>query len=85
MVPETDRHLHLLSGPNLWPDYPASFKTVMETWTEKMQTLGMAVIDAMSDGLGCTESERAQLFSMLNQSFWALRVIGRSGLSDESR
>ncbi|KAK2465192.1 hypothetical protein APHAL10511_002546 [Amanita phalloides] len=64
-----------LWGENQWPTIPG-FRTKYEHWVEKMKKLGLAVMEAMSVGLGMTRDEWQELRSQVDDSFWVMRVIG---------
>ncbi|KAJ9104390.1 hypothetical protein QFC20_004526 [Naganishia adeliensis] len=70
-----------LGGENQWPERPVAFRAQMEDWIEKMKALGMAVMEAMADGLGMNAAEWEELRSMVEDSFWVTRVIGAEGVS----
>ncbi|ORY28157.1 Clavaminate synthase-like protein [Naematelia encephala] len=65
-----------LRGPNQYPSNPASMRHTLERWTEKMKILGEAVMHAMADGLGLDDKEWKDLWGLVNDSFWVMRVIG---------
>ena len=53
-------------------------KPRMEQWVDKMKILGLAVMEAMADGLGCTPAEKEDWRGMIDDSFWVMRMIGES-------
>ncbi|KZT34373.1 Clavaminate synthase-like protein [Sistotremastrum suecicum HHB10207 ss-3] len=73
-VPNPDKNIPL-HGENQWPDV-SHFRERYQRWTERMQELGLLVMEAMSVGLGMTREEWKQLRSQVDHSFWVMRVIG---------
>ncbi len=71
-------NLRLLEGKNPYPSIPSDFGSTIENWTEKMKVLGMAVMEAMADGLGLETEEKKDLLKTMTDSFWCMRVIGMS-------
>ncbi|TFK91135.1 Clavaminate synthase-like protein [Polyporus arcularius HHB13444] len=69
-------------GENQWPAVPG-FKEKYEVWVEKMKKLGMIVMEAMAIGLGMSPDEWAQLRNNVDESFWAMRVIGYPPLPND--
>lgn len=67
----------LLHGPNLWPTNPSTFKPTMEDWVEKMNLLGLALLEATAMGLGVDMEgeEWVQLKSKVLESFWSASVL----------
>ncbi|KAL7415466.1 Clavaminate synthase-like protein [Mrakia frigida] len=74
--PSTSSPIPPLAGENQWPSNPPTFRAVMEDWIEKMHVLGMAVMEAMSDALKQSPEEWLKLKSLIDPSFWVMRVIG---------
>ncbi|KAF8158286.1 hypothetical protein B0H34DRAFT_657043 [Crassisporium funariophilum] len=62
-------------GENQWPTIPG-FKVKYDLWVEKMKTLGLILMEAMSEGLGMTREEWKDLRKQVDDSFWVMRVIG---------
>ncbi|TKA25037.1 hypothetical protein B0A54_17455 [Friedmanniomyces endolithicus] len=59
-------------GVNQWPTQPEDFRSVVETYVERMENLGRAVIEALALALGVD----AKLFvSRVDEAFWQLRMI----------
>ncbi|KAJ8080588.1 hypothetical protein AAF712_003034 [Marasmius tenuissimus] len=71
-----------LWGSNQWPDI-SGFRERYQKWTEKMQTLGLIVMEAMAVGLGMTPEEWKELRSQVDESFWVMRAIGYPPLPDD--
>ncbi|KAI9729230.1 MAG: hypothetical protein M1834_007022 [Cirrosporium novae-zelandiae] len=63
-------------GVNQWPTTPTNFRSISEMYTDKMLSLGTAVVRAMALALGVDESA---LTSRIDQSFWNLRIIAYEG------
>ncbi|KAI5852544.1 hypothetical protein DFP73DRAFT_533068 [Morchella snyderi] len=63
----------LVQGPNPWPENPAHFRPLYETYIASLHTVGHSLLRAMSLALSPTED----LFTPhLNSPFWCLRAIG---------
>lgn len=58
------------------PEGPASFREVAEAYIDKMQSLGLSVIEALALGLGV---EPETLLGRVNEAFWNLSVLGYEG------
>ncbi|KAI0061684.1 Clavaminate synthase-like protein [Artomyces pyxidatus] len=71
-----------LWGENQWPDVP-TFREKYEVWIQKMKTLGLVVMEAMSVGLGMTPEEWADLRDQVDDSFWVMRIIGYPPLPND--
>ncbi|KAF8635967.1 hypothetical protein AX15_000131 [Amanita polypyramis BW_CC] len=71
-----------LWGANQWPEIPG-FREKYEQWVEKMKKLGMAVMEAMSAGLGMTPEEWKYLRSQVDDSFWVMRIVGYPPLPND--
>jgi isopenicillin N synthase-like dioxygenase len=65
-----------LGGPTLWPRDPADLKAAIEAWVDKTKILGKAVMHAMCDGLGMSDAEWETMWSLIDKSFWGMRLIG---------
>lgn len=76
--PEDRPGLRPLEGENQWPTQMPHMKPRMEQWVDKMKILGLAVMEAMADGLGCTPAEKEDWRGMIDDSFWVMRMIGKS-------
>ncbi|KAK5121335.1 hypothetical protein LTR85_005501 [Meristemomyces frigidus] len=63
-------------GPNQWPKSPANFRPVAEAYIDRMQSLGLSVIEALALGLGV---ESQTLLSRVDEAFWSLSVLGYEG------
>ncbi|KAK4048216.1 hypothetical protein OIV83_004921 [Microbotryomycetes sp. JL201] len=76
----------LLHGPNPWPAQPAQFRPKLETWIDKMSTLGKALMRCTAMGLGIylDSDEWQHLESSVDKSFWVMRCIGYPPLPDNS-
>uniref|UniRef100_A0A8H7XPF6 Fe2OG dioxygenase domain-containing protein n=1 Tax=Psilocybe cubensis TaxID=181762 RepID=A0A8H7XPF6_PSICU len=70
-------------GENQWPTSIPDFRTKYEAWVEKMKTLGLILMEAMSMGLGMTSQEWQDLRSQVDDSFWVMRVIGYPPLPND--
>ncbi|GAA6061896.1 hypothetical protein JCM10212_004714 [Sporobolomyces blumeae] len=75
----------LLHGPNPWPANPRSFRPKLESWIDKMQTIGLALMEATAIGLGVAIDEKDghdvagewdRVKGLVEESFWVTRVIG---------
>jgi isopenicillin N synthase-like dioxygenase len=53
-------------------------RPILERWIEKMKILGMAVMRAFADGLEMSDEEWQELRGLIDNSFWVMRVIGKS-------
>ncbi|KAI0051154.1 Clavaminate synthase-like protein [Auriscalpium vulgare] len=71
-----------LWGENQWPTLP-QFREKYEVWIHKMKVLGMAVMEAMSVGLGMRPDEWDQLRTQVDDSFWVMRIIGYPPLPND--
>ncbi|KAK5685394.1 hypothetical protein LTS10_003472 [Elasticomyces elasticus] len=59
-------------GVNQWPSRPADFRSVAEAYTDQMEGLGKAVIEALALALGVD----SKLFlSRVDKPFWQLRMV----------
>lgn len=73
-----------LHGLNLWPEHPAEFRPTMEAWVDKMQVIGLALMEATAMGLGMdlAGDEWATLKESVRDSFWCvpcgLQVVRRT-------
>lgn len=65
-----------LWGTNQWTSHIPGFREKFEDWIDKMQVLGMIVMEAMAMGLGMTQTEWEDLRSKVDDSFWVMRIIG---------
>ena len=75
----------LLHGPNRWPSEPASFRPKMESWIDKMQIIGRALMEATALGLGIDlESEEWKKELEVKDSFWVMRCIGYPQLPQDA-
>ncbi|ORY87439.1 hypothetical protein BCR35DRAFT_289504 [Leucosporidium creatinivorum] len=84
-VPNEDS-TKLLHGPNQWPSSPPTFRSTMETWIEKMQVIGLALMEATAMGLGMDMEgeEWAELKGLVKESFWVMRCIGYPPLPENA-
>lgn len=73
-VAEPDKSKPLM-GENQWPTIPG-FREKYEAWVDKMKVLGLIVMEAMAMGLGLNNKQWLELRSMVDDSFWVMRVIG---------
>lgn len=64
----------LLHGLNLWPSYPAAFRTVYEIYVSHMLELGTAVVRAMGYALELDDPET--FVRATRDTFWVMRAIG---------
>ncbi|TDL22212.1 Clavaminate synthase-like protein [Rickenella mellea] len=69
-------------GENQWPTV-SGFQAKYQIWIEKMKTLGMIVMEAMSVGLGMSHDEWEELKNQVDDSFWVMRVIGYPPLPND--
>lgn len=78
------KHETLLTGRNPFPPSMPQIETMVDAWVAKMKVLGMAVMTAMADGLGMDQKESEALKSTMAESFWCMRLIGKSNRSDRT-
>ncbi len=71
-VEATDSPCGIGQGVNQWPAKPDTFRSAVESYVDRMERLGRAVIEALALALGVD----AGLFvSRVDKSFWQLRMI----------
>lgn len=68
----------LLSGSNPFPESMPQLEATVEAWVKKMKVFGMAVMTAMADGLGLGKKESEDLKQTMADTFWCMRLIGKS-------
>ncbi|KAJ9104262.1 hypothetical protein QFC19_004079 [Naganishia cerealis] len=81
---EVTGELKPLGHSNQWPRKLPRFRTDMQQWIEKMIALGKVVMKAMADGLGMNDEEWKHLSSMVEDTFWVMRVIGYPPLPESA-
>jgi len=69
----TENKTKTLTGSNLWPSYPPTFRAKFESYIEKMKSLGDITMEAIATGLNLNPNFFKQY---LNDSFWVMRIIG---------
>jgi len=74
-----------LQGENQWPadTHIPGFRDRYEEWVQKMQELGLIMMEAMALGLGMSSDECEALLGLVRQSFWVMRIIGYPPLPTE--
>jgi len=65
-----------LQGENQWPSGIPAFRERYEEWIEKMQGLGLIMMEAMALGLEMQAAECQALLDQVRESFWVMRIIG---------
>ncbi|KAK4902351.1 hypothetical protein LTR27_001255 [Elasticomyces elasticus] len=71
-VEKSNESFAIGQGVNQWPSRPADFRSVVEAYTDQMESLGKAVIEALALALGVD----SKLFlSRVEKPFWQLRMV----------
>jgi len=65
-----------LQGENQWPYEVPEFREKYQAWIDKMQELGLIMMEAMAMGLQMTKKETDDLLDKVRHSFWVMRIIG---------
>ncbi|KAK0968850.1 hypothetical protein LTR91_016576 [Friedmanniomyces endolithicus] len=75
-VAPTESRCGIGQGVNQWPAKPDTFRSAVETYVDRMERLGRAVIEALALALGVD----VKLFvSRVDKAFWQLRTICYGG------
>ncbi|TKA43992.1 hypothetical protein B0A54_04756 [Friedmanniomyces endolithicus] len=75
-VEATDSPCGIGQGVNQWPAKPDTFRSAVESYVDRMERLGRAVIEALALALGVD----AKFFvSRVDKAFWQLRMIYYGG------